>query len=269
MRLDLRPRRPGSRILLVGAFVATSLLNYGFALGGGWLLSPGDFGVLAIAQTMVLMGGVVLEAGFPWALARVLADSPTLVGAARGVILSSLAGNLVLGCLMGAAVVTLFALGPLTNVLESFTNALLIALSLPLIAIITTGRGAAQGRGRFASVALIQVTEIGAKCVSGLSLLVAGLGLAGAVSGFTIGAATAAAVAARQLTEGFNPSKGAARIMPPVRAAAPILGCLLGIVLLMNLDLVILKLFSGTERELAGRYQAARVLANAPFFLSG
>jgi O-antigen/teichoic acid export membrane protein len=253
--------------VLLSSFVATSLLNYVFVLSAGWILSAGDFGVLAAAQAIVLVCGVVLEAGFPWALARSLANDSRLGLVRESVLLSTLAANLVFGTLMSATILGLFALGPFVSVLESVENAVLVAIALPFIAVATTARGAAQGRGRFRSVALIQIVEMCTKSASSIALMIVGFGLSGALAGFTLGAAAACALGVRQLAFALNGSHGFGMLMPALRAAAPILGALLGIVLMMNADLIVLKLVSGTERELVGLYQGARVLSSAPFFL--
>ena len=252
-----------ARLALTLSFGAGSVLNYVFSLALGWLLIPGDFGVVAFAQTLILVGGILLSSGVPWALARTMAtvpetDHPALV---RGALLV----NGAVGGLSGALVLGLFALGPLEPGLETWPVALLVAGSLVLISVAAASRGALQGVERFGSVAAVQTVEVAAKALFGLVLVAAGLGVAGAVAGFAAGSALASLVGAERLARMGIRMRGAVR-WPELGQAGPMLLSLVGFSLLLNLDLVALKLISD-DRDLAGHYQAALVLANAPYFL--
>jgi O-antigen/teichoic acid export membrane protein len=252
------------RLVMLSSFGGTSLLNYAFGLILGWLLLPGDFGWLAFAQTMLLVAGMVLQSGFSLALARAVANS----GGDRrdALVRGALAANLAFATVMGATVAALYVLGPLKPGLETGTVAALVALSLPFISLAATARGGVQGCERFGMVAALQFVEISCKVLIGIALVSLGFGVAGAVAGFLIGGVVATALGFYYLIYKLGVRLRGIPELPKLRVVAPMLGALLGLSLLLNLDLVALKLLSG-DRALAGYYQAGIVLANAPYYL--
>jgi O-antigen/teichoic acid export membrane protein len=252
------------RFVMLSSFGGTSLLNYAFGLILGWLLLPGDFGWLAFAQTMLLVAGMVLQSGFSLALARAITNS----GGDRrdALVRGALVANLALATAMGATVVALYILGPLKPGLETAMVAALVALSLPFISLAATARGGVQGSERFGMVASLQLVEISCKVLAGTALVLLGFGVAGAVAGFLLGGIVATALGFYYLVYKLGVRLRGTFELPTLRVVAPMLGALLGLSLVLNLDLVALKLLSG-ERALAGYYQAGIVLANAPYYL--
>lgn len=252
------------RLLLLGSFGGASVLNYAFGLVMGWLLLPGDFGWLAFAQTLLLVGGLVLQSSFPWSLAK------SMVGATktrRGMLIrGALAANLALAVTAGVAIAVLFALGPLQPGLETVTVTALVVLSLPFISIAATARGAAQGAEHFGVVAAVGCVEIFCKVLVGTALVLAGFGVAGAVAGFLFGAIVASTLGVYCLYRELGVRIGGGTEAPAMRSAAPMFGALLAVSLLLNLDLGALKLL-WNDRMTAGYYQAGVVLANAPYYL--
>lgn len=251
-----------SRFILAAGFGATSVLNYAFALAMGWLLVPADFGTLAFAQSVILVCGLLLQAGVPWSLARAMnAEAGAWPSRIRG----ALVANLGLAAATGAAIALLYAAGPLRPGLENTTILALVVLTLPLISVSATARGALQGAGRFAGFTALQIVEVAGKAAGGAALVTAGLGSAGAVAGFAVGALVAAAAAAVVLARLGVGVRGAL-LPPPIGCALPMLGTLVGLTLLMNWDLLLVK-SAYPDGDLAGQYQASLVLANAPYFL--
>ncbi len=251
------------KFVMLASFGGTSVLNYAFGLVMGWLLLPGDFGWLAFAQTMLLVAGLVLQSGFSWSLARAVASSG---GAKRDALVrGAFVGNFVLAVAMGAAVAALYVLGPLRPGLETGSVAALVALSFPFISFAATARGCVQGSERFGLVASLQFTEIFCKVLAGTALVLLGFGVAGAVAGFLAGGIMAAALGFFYVYRLGVRVRGPLE-SPKLRMVAPMFAALLGLSLILNLDLVALKLLSG-ERMLAGYYQAGIVLANAPYYL--
>ena len=144
--------------------------------------------------------------------------------------------------------------------------AALVALSFPFISLAATARGAVQGCERFGMVASLQFVEISCKVLGGTALVLLGFGVAGAVAGFLIGGIAAAALGLYYTIYGLGVRVRGALELPALNLVAPMFGALLGLSLLLNLDLISLKLLSG-GRALVGYYQAGIVLANAPYFL--
>ncbi len=254
----------GARLALLAAFAGTSVANYAFSLVMGHLLLPGDFGLLAFAQTLLLVGGLVLESGVPWALTRDLATTPA-TGRPQ-LVRGALRGNLTLAAGMSLLVLGLFALGPLRGGLESWRIAALVAGAFPFIALVGVARGAAQGHERFGMLAAVQAGEVVIKALAGTALVVAGLGVIGAVGGFVVGALLAAVLGLWGCARLGVELRGA---VTPLRlgVVGPMFGGLLGSALLLNVDLMALKLL-GASRSAPGSYQAGLVLASAPYYLT-
>ncbi len=159
----------------------------------------------------------------------------------------------------GAAVVVLFALGPLRPGLETWAVVAIVAFSFPFVSFAATARGCAQGSERFDMVVALQSTEISCKVLSGTALVLLGFGVAGAVAGFLIGAVFAAALGFHHLVHGLGvrlrDAPWVGTELPALRIVGPMFGALLGLSLLLNLDLVTLKLLSD-ERALTGYYSS-------------
>ncbi|MBA2714164.1 MAG: oligosaccharide flippase family protein [Rubrobacteraceae bacterium] len=261
--IDQRPKAPPRLVMLI-SFGGTSVLNYGFSLIMGWLLLPGDFGWLAFAQAVILVAGLVLQQGFTWSLARAVAnaDGPDRDALVRG----ALVANLVLAITMGSIVAGLFAAGPLRPGLETGAVAAIVALSFLFISLAATARGCAQGSERFGMVAALQVAEILCKVLGGTTLVLLGFGATGAVAGFLLGGLAATALGLYFLVYKLGVRLRGNIELPAIRLAGPMFVALLGLSLLLNLDLIALKLFT-EARTPVGYYQAGLVLANAPYYL--
>lgn len=252
------------QVPLLVAFGLTSLLNYGFSLLASRILAPGDFGLVAFAQATLLLAGLVLQSGVPWSLARALVTADE---AERGrLVRGALVANLGLALAIDVVLVLLFFGGVMEEGLEGAGTLVLCVVSLPLFAVAAVGRSAMQGMGRFGSVGAIQAIEVAVKAVAGLGLALVGLGAPGAVAGFPVGGLAAAGLAMVLLSIfGRVRPTGGVR-MPSTRSVGPMFGALIGLALVLNLDLIAVKLLD-VDRAAAGQYQAAIILANAPFFL--
>jgi O-antigen/teichoic acid export membrane protein len=253
------------RLVLAATFAGTSVLNYSFGLVMSWLLVPGDFGLLAFMQTIILIVGIILETGVPWSLAKTLIDAPGTRHPA--LIRGAMAMNVGLACAAGVAILGLFASGVIRSGLETWSIAGLTMITLPCIGILAVARGAAQGVHRFGVLAGMQITEMAVKFVISLMLVRLGLGVDGAAAGFLIGAAAAAAAGVVFLTASLGVHARGSWETATLRVLGPMFGGLIGIALLLNLDLLAVKLLAGDDRAAAGIYQAGIILANAPYFL--
>lgn len=227
------------------------------------MLNPGDFGLLAFAQSILLLSGFVLQSGVPWTLTRELVLAAP---AARGALVrGAMLANAALAGLIGGAIFLLYVAGPLGRGLESTPILVAVMVALPLIAIGSVARAAAQGIGAFGRVGLIQGVEVTFKAVAGIALAVVGFGAIGAVAGFGVGALVAALVGLAVIARRF-PLVGRSISWPRRATAGPMFGALLGLALILNIDLQAMKLLV-VDRAAAGQYQAAIILANAPYFL--
>ena len=254
------------RLIKLISFTCMSVVNYAFGLATGWLLVPGDFGLVAFVQTVLTITGLILNSGFAWSLTAALVgtDQARRAALARG----ALGANLLLALALSAVIVLLFGLGPLQPGLETWPIAALVALTLPLMAYIAIARATVQGIERFALLALIWIVETVCKAAAGVGLVLAGFGAAGAIAGFLVGALVATILAVALLSGRLNIRPWGTAQRPALRAARDMFGALLGMALLLNLDLVALKLFGGGDRAAVGYYQAGIVLANMPYYLT-
>ncbi len=260
-----RLRLPTSRLTLLASFAAVSVLNYAFGLAMSWLLVPSDFGLLAFAQTVLLIAGLALNSGFVQSLAAALVQAspvqrPALI---RGAAIA----NVGLALVLGAAVALLYALGPLKAGLDTPMVTALIVLTLPPIALKAVACAGAQAAQRFGTMAALSVVEVVCKVGGGVALVGAGLGADGAIAGFLVGAVIAALAGVLVLTRLYRTGPWGAVARPALRVAGGMFGALLGMALLLNLDLMALKLTAGPDGATVGQYQAGSILANVLFYL--
>lgn len=252
------------RTAMLLAFGVMSVVNYAFGLVMGWLLMPGDFGLLAFVQTLLTIAGILLNSGFTWSLAARLVDADP---AERGpLVRGAAAGNLLLAVVLSGGVLLLFSLGPLRAGLETWPIALLVAATFPALAVLTITRATVQGHERFGMLALLMASEVGFKALAGIALVKLGYGPVGATAGFLIGSLVAALIGMSYLAVRLN-LRPWGRLARPALGTAGVMGAsLLGSALLLNLDVIGLKLFT-QDRAAVGQYQAGIVLANMPYYL--
>lgn len=257
---DLPPR-----VIMLITFVGMSVINYAFGFSAGWLLAPGDFGLLAFSQTILTIAGLVLNSGFAWSLTAALvgADEETRARLVRGTGLA----NLMLALSMGLAILWFFASGLLKPGLEKWLIALLVAGSLPLLSIVATVRAALQGSERFGVLASLWLIETFTKAITGIGLVIAGYGAAGAIAGFFLGSLFASLFGLIVLMKAFRIAPFGSWQSLPFQKSGAMFSALLGMALLLNIDVLALKLFSHGDRAVVGYYQAGIILANTPYYM--
>ena len=257
--------KPAPRLILLGAFAGTSVLNYSFALAMGWLVGPGDYGLLAFTQTLLLVGGMVMNSAFAFALSRAVSRAD---GARErdALVRGTLLVNLVPAVAMSAIVLALFAAGPLREGFERWFVVGVVALCFPVGSLVKCVNGCSQGSERFGAIAANELTEMSCKTLSGTALVLLGFGVSGAIAGFLVGAVCAAALGFYQLVYGIGVRLRGSLIVPDLRASAAIFGAMIGLSALLNIDIVGFKLLAD-ERAFVGYYQAGLVLSNAPYYL--
>ena len=253
-------------LALLASFALIAVLNYVFAIVMSWLLPVEQYGILGIAQAVLLLGATIIGAGFPWALAHLVAryrDPAARAGAFR----SALIGNVALGLAAAAAVLAAAWLGLLrpASLYEGVLAA--AALTIAVLSVNAVLAGTLQGLTRLRALGLVRSLEVFVKVVVGTALVLAGMGALGAVVGFLVGA-TFATVLAAFLLRDFPFRGGHATVERAVlTSTGPIFIAMSGLALLGQGDILTLKLFSSEASEfLAGQYQVAVTLARIPFF---
>lgn len=260
-------------LLVLAATFATSLLNYGFAVALSWFFEPAQFGVLGVAQSLLMLFALLAGSGFSWTAAqRVAVDIKRggLTEAGRREVRAAWLANVFLALALGALTWVAYLAGwfPL-GAAYTFIIPLTIATTL-LLAARSVTNGVLRGSLRFGALAVNLVGEVLVKAVLGLILAAMGWGAMGVMAGFVLGALASLlhslwAVSGERLWHGGGWWDGQV-----VRRTFPIFAGALSVAFMLNLDVLGLKLLSppGSSDELAGFYQAAVLLARTPVFLA-
>lgn len=255
--------------ILIGAYISTSLLNYTFGVVLSWFFSPEQFGVLGVAQSLLLLVALVVGSGFTWTAAQDFAVNG-INESTRRRFRSAFLANSVLGLILAIGVWYIYFTGwlPLGAAYQRVIP--LVGLTTFLLAVRSVINGAARGLYRFTPVALNLVGEVAVKVAFGLALVAAGVGVEGVMVAFTLGAAASLVhslwiVRSAKLFQG----RGWFDRLTLVNTGPLFVG-MLGTALMLNLDVLGLKLLSpaGQGDHLAGLYQAAIILARTPVFIA-
>lgn len=255
---------------LMAAIALAAPLNYGFGLALAWLLPPADFGVVSVLLTVLLLATSVLAAGFPWALARTVARDADPESAAAS-FRAALLGNVVLGAVLAAA----FAGAQLATgaILPGAGPGLtlLVAATIVLLAVGQVLVGGLQGARRFTAVSAARLAEVVVKVAIGVGVVaLLAAGVAGVGWALLVGAAAAAVIAWWMFRDRLPSLRGAVAGWREFAAAAPMAGATTGFGLIGTLDVLLLGVLGqghGVTVAAIGSYQAAAILAKAPFLV--
>lgn len=239
------------------ALLGVNGLAYVFTVVAARLLAPGAYGELA-ALLGVMFIGVVPMTGLQTAAALTLGsrpDDPRLVTARLHA--AMLAGAVAVG------VVGLLAVGPLVSLLhlEGPSTVLWLVAVLVPHTMIGGYDGLLQGSGRYGRLAVVTVLFGVAKTGGGITGLLVGGSPEAALVGMALGCA-ASALLGWVVTGRPGVARGA---RPHAVAAARAAGALLGLVLLVNLDVLLAR--HHLPPELAGEYAVASIFAKVAFWL--
>ena len=255
--------------ILIGAYISTSLLNYTFGVGLSWFFSPDQFGVLGVAQSLLLLVALAVGSGFTWTAAQDIAANGINENTRRR-FRSAFITNATLGLILAIGVWYIFSAGwlPLGPAYKRVIP--LVGLTTFLLAARSVINGAARGLYRFTPVALNLVGEVAVKVAFGLALVAAGVGVEGVMFAFALGAA-ASLIHSLWIVRSAKLWRGRGWFEPQTLInTAPLFIGMLGTALILNLDVLGLKLLSpvGKGDHLAGLYQAAIILARTPVFIA-
>lgn len=237
-------------------------LNFLYALALTWLIPLNQYPVFAGAQALLVVCGTAAASSVPWMLSQRLArhslpamrrdamSFAVVVTVGQGLLAALVVGMVSAGLARGLGALPLVA----------------AASAFAIFAAATSG-GYLQGHQQFGRLALLLALEVVLKIISGIALIWAGAGAVGAIAGIGLGALVMVAVGGPPLVRA---SKAGVRWLCDRELWALLFGLTgvqLGVVLLMNLDLIIGSLASGDTADLAG-YQVAVVLSRAPYYLA-
>ncbi len=255
--------------MLIAAFAANALLNYAFSVALSWLLGPAEFGMLGVAQSLLLLSGLVAGSGFTWTVAQDIAAWGVGEDTRRR-FRTGWAANTGLGLLLAAGLGLAYASRLLPLGRDYLWIVLLAGLTTVLLAMRSVLNGAMRGLFWFGRLAANLTGEVAIKLAVGLALVAGGYGVRGVMIGFACGA-LAALLHSLWLLRPARLFSGGGRFEPGVLwATAPLFVAMIGPSLILNLDILGLKMFAPAAEgdHLAGLYQAAVILARTPVFIA-
>lgn len=255
--------------ILVVRFGIASVMNYAFAFALVWLLPKEDFASVSVLQNILLFAALVLNAGFPWVLARGEARDASLGGDAA-VYRAGVIGNVALGLLLAVILGVLEFSG--AGVLPLATTGLVVTVCvmLPLMGLTTALGGAMQGLRRFGSEGIAELLEIGVKCLVGLALVsLFTLGAEGVALGFLAGSVVGGWYLVGALHDRF-PGWGPVAAYRTFRMALPMWIATSCFGLLATFDVLALGFASHLGLSVAGiaLYQVAAILARTMYYIA-
>ena len=187
---------------LTASTVVVGVVNYLFALLLTRVLDVDQYQAFAAAQALLLVIGTIAGASVPWVVARWLATAGDDRNQRRKVVWFAIKANIGQG-LVGGVVVGLVSLG-----FAEGHVAALVGASAAMIFLAATAVGWLQGEARFQAIAGLRITEVVLKAVGGMVLAVLGLGAAGALSGFGLGAFVVLVLGLWIMREDLRPTTG-------------------------------------------------------------
>ena len=179
-------------IVLVATFAATAVINYAFGVGMSWLFPPSQFGILGVAQSLLLLLALTVGSGFAWTAAQDFA-ALGVTDETRRRFRSAWLLNVMLGLALGGGLWAAFLFGwiPLGHGYRWAVP--LVSLTTVLLAARSVVNGVVRGLYKFVPLAVNQIAEALIKAAAGLALVFAGGGVAGVMAGFAFGTAAALA----------------------------------------------------------------------------
>lgn len=257
------------RLYLITAYFLTSGLNYAFGVALSWFFSPAEFGVLGVAQSLLLLLALAVGSGFAWTAAHDVASAGVNDGTRKKFRAAWLA-NLVLGIALAAGLWLAYDLDWLPLGPAYRTIIPLAGLTVILLAVRGVSNGAMRGLYRFGPLSVNLVGEVVVKVAAGIGLVALGWGVSGVMAGFVLGAGLSflhslAVIRPARMFEGRGWADRSV-----VSATVPLFISMLGTALMLNLDVLGLKLLAPVSQgdQLSGFYQAAVILARTPVFLA-
>jgi O-antigen/teichoic acid export membrane protein len=262
------PSGARSGALLALATAASIVAAYVFLLAAGRLLGSEDYGSLAALLgflAIVLIPAGALQMAVSREVSRSIAtgDSAAVARLAHGVLRASLIATVPL------MVVVLALAKPLAHLLHIDSVAIVVTalLSLSTALVFPFAMGVLQGLQRFTALGMLYIFPWLVRLVVLGIAAAAGYRLGGAAAATLVGAVAATALALLLIR---GTLRGAAKLpraelMTFLRYLWPVAVGLVGIALLTNIDILIVKArFSGDE---AGAYAAASAFARIAFFM--
>jgi O-antigen/teichoic acid export membrane protein len=254
-------------MLIGAASLAGIVLNYAFLLVAGRALGASAYGALAALLgllTVVLLPAGALQLAVSREVSRLVASGDDLGADAFVGALMRLAAVATVPVVALSLVLTY----PLARLLDIPTGPVALAALGLLAALLTpVAIGAIQGFQHFGALAAMYFLPFALRLLLLGAAVGIGLRLGGAVLAIVVGTLASTFVALALIREPLSRAAAVARpaVMPFLRYLGPVLVGLVGIAVLTNLDVLVVKArFASGD---AGDYAAASAFAKVAFFL--
>jgi len=255
--------------IFVAAYIATAVINYAFGVTLSWFFDIRQFGILGVAQSLLLLVALTVGSGFTWTAAHDFA-SYGLTDTTRRRFRMGLISNALLAVLLSISLWVGFKAGWIPLGKSYSVVVPLIGITTILLSIRGVLNGAARGLYHFTPVSINLVGEVVIKAAFGLIFVYLGLGVTGVMLGFVIGAGLSL-VHSLLIVRPAKLWQGKGWFDSQVLVdTMPLFVGLVGIALLMNLDVLGLKILApiASSDAQAGIYQAAAILARTPVYIA-
>lgn len=259
-------------IFFVGS-VVVGALNYAYYPVLGRLMSPAEFGEIQVLVSLFLQFTIFLNV-LGMITINITANYDSTVKAHRMIYeLEKLAVFIAVGIL----VLSIIAGGFFAQALQFDSSTPFVALALALVVSIplTFRSSFARGQKKFGVASISQLIGAGVKIIFSAVLVIAGLGVAGAIFGI-VGAQLAAFLYAawwaaklglqRPRLNQYGKLPALKAILPEIKYAAIVFVGLLSITLMMSVDVIFVKYYF--DSETAGQYAGVATVARIIFFLA-
>jgi glycosyltransferase involved in cell wall biosynthesis/O-antigen/teichoic acid export membrane protein len=253
--------RATPELIVMASLGVGSVLNYAYTAVLVYLLPARQFALVGAGSSLLLVCGTVASASVPWVLAREIATARGDAARRQAAVSFCLVGTLVEAA----------ASGLVTGIIAaSYGNsAVTAALVGSVVAIFTsaTAAGYLQGFERFGMIGALKLGEVVIKVVSGIILVEAGFGPAGAILGFGLGSGVVTAVGLAIMRPDLRVLRSSVFNRRLWRAAGGIMAIQGGVALLASLDVIIGSLII-VERARLATYEVAQILTRVPVFIA-
>lgn len=253
--------------------VAVGALNYAYYPILGRLMDPAAFGELQVLVSLFLQFTIFLNV-LSMMTVTIMASYKRQETAHR--VLFEIE-KLAVYCALGLLVISIVLGGWLQSQLQFDSSVPFAALALALlVSIPLTFRSAyARAKKRFGIASASQLIGSASKLLFSAGLVIAGLGVLGAMGGIVLAQLIAFLYAARYAARvGFNrPSDTSYKTLPDIKAVLPELGhagatfiALLSVTMMMSIDVIVVKYYF--DAHTAGLYAGIATVARIIFFLA-
>ena len=255
-------------LLLLLVFGLLNASNYAFHVVVSRLLGPEEYGALAALLAVILVLSV------PFAVLQTALANQTATLRARGreleiVGLAADALKTVLPFAWAAGLVVLIVGTPLLSVFLhiGLAPAMLLAPYVVASVPLSVAYGVLQGQLRFKALATLILVGVALRFLLGVTLVVAGLGVSGALLGTVLATALTVPLAVYAIRVDRVAWRGAKRILDALRAdVGTALWGLTAFWILAEVDVALARHYLSADE--AGFYSSAGLMARAPLFIA-